>query len=68
MFDSSQKETPGTNGSETNIIQVKVPADKVLMPGVLDTTTTHVEHHRLVTQRLQASVGARGRKDGESWT
>ncbi|CAJ1339496.1 unnamed protein product [Effrenium voratum] len=33
---------------------VKVPADKVLMPGVLDTTTAHVEHHRLVTQRLQA--------------
>jgi 5-methyltetrahydropteroyltriglutamate--homocysteine methyltransferase len=31
---------------------VKVPADKVILPGVLDTTTAHIEHPRLVAQRL----------------
>jgi len=30
----------------------KLPEDKVLMPGVLDTTTSHIEHPRLVAQRL----------------
>ena len=34
--------------------QVKLPADKVLMPGVLDTTTSHIENPRLVAQRLEA--------------
>ena len=29
-----------------------LPEDKVLMPGVLDTTTSHIEHPRLVAQRL----------------
>jgi len=33
---------------------VKVPSDKIFMPGVLDTTTAHVENPRLVAQRLQA--------------
>lgn len=31
----------------------KLPADKVLMPGVLDPTSAHVEHWRLVAQRLE---------------
>mmetsp|Transcript_13232 Transcript_13232/g.35564 ORF Transcript_13232/g.35564 Transcript_13232/m.35564 type:complete len:939 (+) Transcript_13232:75-2891(+) len=42
---------------------VKVPADKVLMPGVLDTTTSHIEHPRLVAQRLQAYAQAVGGMD-----
>jgi len=42
---------------------VKVPADKVLMPGVLDTTTSHIEHPRLVAQRLQAYARAVGGMD-----
>eukprot|EP00929_Paragymnodinium_shiwhaense_P123867 TRINITY_DN9826_c0_g1_i1.p1 TRINITY_DN9826_c0_g1~~TRINITY_DN9826_c0_g1_i1.p1 ORF type:complete len:684 (-),score=188.32 TRINITY_DN9826_c0_g1_i1:375-2426(-) len=33
---------------------VKIPDDKVFMPGVLDTTTSHIEHPRLVAQRLEA--------------
>merc|ERR1719215_578062 len=33
---------------------VKVPSDKIFMPGVLDTTTSHIENPRLVAQRLQA--------------
>jgi len=42
---------------------VKVPADKVLMPGVLDTTTLHIEHPRLVAHRLQAYARAVGGMD-----
>lgn len=42
---------------------VKIPADKVLMPGVLDTTTSHIEHPRLVAQRLQAYAMAVGGMD-----
>jgi len=32
----------------------KVPEEKVFMPGVVDTTTSHIEHPRLVAQRLEA--------------
>jgi 5-methyltetrahydropteroyltriglutamate--homocysteine methyltransferase len=32
--------------------QVKLPDDKVLLPGVLDTTTNYIEHPELVAQRL----------------
>ena len=31
---------------------IKLPADKVLIPGVLDTTTNYIEHPQLVAQRL----------------
>ena len=43
---------PG-HGHEWEVFQtVKLPVGKVLMPGVLDTTTSHIEHPRLVAQRL----------------
>lgn len=43
---------PG-HGHEWEVFQTKeLPADKVIMPGVLDTTTAHIEHPRLVAQRL----------------
>jgi 5-methyltetrahydropteroyltriglutamate--homocysteine methyltransferase len=32
--------------------QVKLPGDKVIIPGVLDTTTNYIEHPELVAQRL----------------
>jgi 5-methyltetrahydropteroyltriglutamate--homocysteine methyltransferase len=32
------------------------PEDKVVMPGVIDTTTSHIEHPRLVAQRLMNYV------------
>jgi 5-methyltetrahydropteroyltriglutamate--homocysteine methyltransferase len=31
---------------------VKIPGDKVLVPGVIDSTTNYVEHPELVAQRL----------------
>jgi 5-methyltetrahydropteroyltriglutamate--homocysteine methyltransferase len=32
--------------------EVKIPADKMLIPGVIDTTTNFIEHPELVAQRL----------------
>lgn len=34
----------------------RIPDDKLLVPGVLDTTTNFIEHPRLVAQRLQRFV------------
>mmetsp|Transcript_90666 Transcript_90666/g.194438 ORF Transcript_90666/g.194438 Transcript_90666/m.194438 type:complete len:401 (+) Transcript_90666:72-1274(+) len=43
---------PG-HGHEWEVFQtVTLPENKVLMPGVLDTTTSHIEHPRLIAQRL----------------
>jgi len=43
---------PG-HGHEWEVFKnVTLPQGKVLMPGVLDTTTSHIEHPRLVAQRL----------------
>lgn len=36
--------------------QVKMPEDKILMPGVIDTTSNTVEHPKLVAQRLEKYV------------
>ena len=36
--------------------KARIPDDKVLIPGVLDTTTNFIEHPRLVAQRLQRFV------------
>jgi 5-methyltetrahydropteroyltriglutamate--homocysteine methyltransferase len=37
-------------------MRAQIPQDKVLIPGVLDTTTNFIEHPDLVTQRLQRFV------------
>merc|ERR1719357_2460436 len=43
---------PG-HGHEWEVFKnVTLPQGKVLMPGVLDTTTSHIEHPKLVAQRL----------------
>ena len=42
--------------------RVRLPDDKVLMPGVLDTTTNFVEHPELVAQRLCAYADVVGRE------
>ncbi len=39
----------------------EVPEDRVLVPGVVDTTTNFVEHPRLVAQRLERFTGLFGR-------
>ena len=37
-------------------LRAQIPQDKVLIPGVLDTTSNFIEHPDLVTQRLQRFV------------
>jgi len=37
-----------------------VPADKVLVPGVIDSTTNFVEHPRLVAERIERFAGIFG--------
>jgi 5-methyltetrahydropteroyltriglutamate--homocysteine methyltransferase len=36
-----------------DLMQIKIPDDKVLIPGVLDSTSNFVEHPKLVAQRIQ---------------
>nr|UKS50385.1 B12-independent methionine synthase [Alexandrium insuetum] len=51
---------PG-HGHEWEVFQTKaLPPGKVIMPGVLDTTTSHIEHPRLVAQRLMNYVNLVG--------
>ncbi|HZK90246.1 MAG TPA: cobalamin-independent methionine synthase II family protein [Stellaceae bacterium] len=42
--------------------EVKLPADKLLIPGVLDTSTNYVEHPELVAERLCRFAGIVGRE------
>merc|ERR1719299_253929 len=47
---------PG-HGHEWEVFQnFSLPKDKVIMPGVLDTTTSHIEHPQLIAQRLMNYV------------
>jgi len=51
-FISLEACNPG-HAHEWEVFQtVKLPENKVLLPGVLDTTTAHIEHPRLIAQRL----------------
>jgi len=42
--------------------EADIPDDKVLVPGVLDTTTHFVEHPELVAQRIECFAGIVGRE------
>jgi 5-methyltetrahydropteroyltriglutamate--homocysteine methyltransferase len=42
---------------------IKLPSDKVLIPGVLDTTTNYIEHPELVCQRLVRYASLVGREN-----
>ena len=42
--------------------RVTLPDDKVIMPGVLDTSTNYVEHPELVAQRICRYADAVGRE------
>jgi len=43
--------------------EVKLPPDKAMIPGVLDSTTNFVEHPELVAQRLCRWAGVVGREN-----
>ncbi|MDB5078086.1 MAG: enterotoxin [Chloroflexi bacterium] len=42
--------------------EIKLPDDKILMPGMLDSTTNFVEHHELVAERICRFAGVVGRE------
>jgi 5-methyltetrahydropteroyltriglutamate--homocysteine methyltransferase len=42
---------------------VKLPEGKVLIPGVLDSTTNFIEHPELVAQRIQRYANLVGREN-----
>ena len=42
---------------------VKLPEGKVLIPGVVDTSTNYIEHPELVAERLRRYAGAVGREN-----
>jgi 5-methyltetrahydropteroyltriglutamate--homocysteine methyltransferase len=43
--------------------EIKVPEGKGLVPGVIDTLTNHVEHPRLVAQRLERFANIAGKEN-----
>jgi 5-methyltetrahydropteroyltriglutamate--homocysteine methyltransferase len=43
--------------------EVKIPDGKALIPGVIDTLTNHVEHPRLVAQRLEKFAEIAGKEN-----
>lgn len=42
--------------------EVSLPEDKVLIPGVIDSTTSYIEHPELVAQRIRRFAGVVGRE------
>ena len=42
--------------------QIKLPDEKALIPGVIDTLTNHVEHPHLVAQRLEQFANIVGKE------
>ncbi len=43
--------------------EVKLPDDKALIPGVIDSVTNHVEHPRLVAQRIERFASIVGKEN-----
>jgi 5-methyltetrahydropteroyltriglutamate--homocysteine methyltransferase len=43
--------------------EIKLPAGKVLIPGVIDSVTNFVEHPELVAQRIEHLAGVVGREN-----
>ena len=43
-------------------LDVEIPDDKILVPGVIDTTTHFVEHPELIAQRIERFAGIVGRE------
>lgn len=62
-FISIEACNPGHAHEHVDWRSVKVPEEKVFLPGVLDTTTSHIEHPRLVAQRLEQYADALGGVD-----
>ena len=59
----SRAPTPATSTSGTSSSEVTLPDGKVIIPGVLDTTTNYIEHPELVAQRLVRYAELVGREN-----
>lgn len=51
-----------------DMAEANIPDDKILCPGVIDTNTNHVEHPKLVAQRLCAYADVVGRERVQAGT
>jgi len=51
-----------------DLATISIPDDKILVPGVIDTNTNHVEHPRLIAQRLCAYADIVGRERVQAGT
>lgn len=54
--------TPGHQHEWRVFERIKLPADKVLVPGVIDVTNNYVEHPQLVAERLERFANVVGRE------
>jgi len=58
---------PGANprhGHEWKVWKdVKLPAGKILIPGIIDSTTNFIEHPELVAERIERYAGIVGREN-----
>jgi 5-methyltetrahydropteroyltriglutamate--homocysteine methyltransferase len=54
--------TPGHQHEWRVFEQIKLPEDKVLVPGVIDVTNNYVEHPQLVAERLERFANVVGRE------
>jgi 5-methyltetrahydropteroyltriglutamate--homocysteine methyltransferase len=43
--------------------EIELPSSKAIIPGVIDSVTNHVEHPRLVAQRIERFAGLVGREN-----
>ncbi|MDP6705438.1 MAG: cobalamin-independent methionine synthase II family protein [Alphaproteobacteria bacterium] len=59
---SFEAANPAHGHEWADIREMDLPDDKILIPGVIDTTTNFVEHPRLVAQRIRRYADAVGRE------
>lgn len=53
---------PRHNHEWVEVAQMNIPEDKILIPGVIDSTTNFVEHPELVAQRIERFTNIVGRE------
>jgi len=53
---------PRHNHEWVEVAAMKIPDDKILIPGVIDSTTNFIEHPELVAQRIERFAGIVGKE------
>ena len=52
----------GTSARHPPFADANIPQDKILIPGMLATTTNYIEHPQLVAERIERFAGIVGRE------